>query len=105
MATRRCRAAAMTWGTQLEATVMRCANLRKVHALVGRRSFPAMLAPAAGVARREPDQGSIDRGRCGDAGGPGATLLPKKPTAAAARLRDRRRSAASCVKSPGRDPG
>src|SRR4051794_20755984 len=79
--------------TRLEATVIRRAKLRKVHALLERRGLLAMLAarlmpgvPAAGpslrrrrrsrrgaCARRDPDCRSIDRGRCGDGRGPGAT--------------------------------
>jgi VTT domain len=133
--------------TQHEATVMRRAKLRKVHALLERRGFLAMLAarlmtgvpatgfttsPAllpsgylrlprrwrsapwcgrphmpcsargsAGVARHDPDRRSIDRGRCGDGRGPGATFpncrcrdlsfasASRKSKAAAALLRDR----------------
>src|SRR3954469_11368917 len=64
------------------------------------------------VAREDPDRRSTDRGWCGDGPAPGATP-PKSPaatgaapqplrksTAAAALLRDRRRSPASCVTSP-----
>jgi hypothetical protein len=105
--------------TRLEGTVMRRAKRRKVHALLERRGFLAMLAArlmpgvpprafttspgllasgclrsprrwcsapwcrrprtpcsargSAGVARHDPDRRSIDRGRCGDGRGPGAT--------------------------------
>jgi hypothetical protein len=87
---------------------MRCANLRKVHALLERRGFPAMLAPLLGSLAMSLITGvSIAVGAVTPAvlGRHFRTALPKKPTAAAPLLRDRRRSAAGCVKSPGRDPG
>jgi uncharacterized membrane protein YdjX (TVP38/TMEM64 family) len=79
--------------TQLEATVMGRAKLRKVHALLERRGFLAMLAarlmpgvPAAslhyvaGVAPVGVIAGASIAGRCGDGRGPGAT--PPNPGAA-----------------------
>ena len=97
--------------TQLEATVMRRAKLRKVHALLERRGFLAMLA--ARLMPGVPATGLHYVAGVAPVGVPAfaaAMVLSfasasRKSKAAAALLRDRRRSPASCVTSPGRHPG
>ena len=49
-------------------------------ALVRTAHTPCSARASAGVARHDPDRRSIDRGRCGDGRGPGAT--PPNPVAA-----------------------
>jgi hypothetical protein len=81
----------------------------------GRPHMACSTRGSAGVARHDPDRRSIDRGRCGDGRGPGDASEPRchlsfasasrRSKAAAALLRDRRRSPASRAMPPGRPRG